>query len=129
MNPKILFLDDSEDMRELMGMLAKSKLGEDCLTLDSVDSLMSHETEALESSLAILDVNLGAGKPSGLDAFNWLKDRQFKGKIFFLTGHARSHPLIIKACETGAGVWAKPIASDFIISSIKNILKEREQPA
>lgn len=129
MASKILFLDDSEDMRDLMGILAKSKLGEECLTLDSFDALKSHEAEALDSSLAILDVNLGKGKPSGLDAFNWLIEHHFKGKIFFLTGHARSHPLIVKACETGAGVWAKPIGSDHIISSIKNILKDRDRHA
>lgn len=126
MAAKILFLDDSEDMRALMGLLMKSKLGEDCLALDSVESLINHESEALNSFLAILDVNLGAGKPSGLDAYNWLKAHQFKGKVFFLTGHARSHPMVVKACETGAGVWAKPIAADIIISSIKKILKENE---
>lgn len=127
MAPKFFFLDDSQDMRDLMCLLAQSKLGANCLTFDSVDSLINHEAEALESALAILDVNLGAGKPSGLDAFNWLKEHHYKGKIFFLTGHARSHPLVVKACETGAGVWAKPVASDFIISSIKTILKDGER--
>lgn len=115
-------------MRDLMCLLAEHKLGgAACITFDSVDALIQHQTDALESSLAILDVNLGTGKPSGLDAFNWLREHHFKGKIYFLTGHAHSHPLVVKACETGAGVWAKPVASDFIISSIKNILNEGER--
>lgn len=123
---KVMFLDDNEDLRDLMCNLVKSKLGEDCLCFDSVEDLVTHEPEALKSRIAILDVNLGFGKPSGLDAFTWLKDHGFKGRVVFLTGHAQSHPLVSEARNTGARVWSKPMTTATMFSSIRDVLNEAE---
>jgi hypothetical protein len=50
--------------------------------------------KVLNCTLAILDVNLGAGNPSGVDAYRWLKQERFVGRVVFLTGHThRPQPI------------------------------------
>ncbi len=119
----ILFLDDSEDLREVVALLLQSNLGEKCLCVESVDELKTVAKQALNCRLIILDINLGSDKPTGLDAYDWLRKIGFKGKINFLTGHARAHPLVIKASEKGAGVWSKPFSTDEFCQSVAEILK------
>jgi FixJ family two-component response regulator len=68
---------------------------------------------ALGCAVALLDVNLGARQPSGLDAYRWLRDHEYRGRVCFLTGHARSHPLVGQALAMGgAHLVEKPITSD-----------------
>jgi FixJ family two-component response regulator len=57
-------------------------------------------------------VNLGAGKPSGLDVLRWLQLRHFAGRIVFMTGHAGQFPLVAEARATGVDVLSKPITLD-----------------
>lgn len=129
MGARIFFLDDSEDLRALMARLVKAKLGEDCLCLNSVKDLIANKAEVPGSRIAILDINLGIGEQTGLDAFFWLQDQGYKGSIFFLTGHARSHPLITKACDSGAKVWAKPVQTNQIFSTMSEILANSGKPS
>src|SRR5579862_5380074 len=68
-----------------------------CAWSSDVCSSDLHREEALGSRLAILDVNLGPGCPSGLDAHSWLAAEHFSGRIVFLTGHAQSYPLVERA--------------------------------
>lgn len=83
---------------------------ERCLPVASVEELKEKEADVMTSNLAILDVNLGPGEPSGMDAFRWLKERGFTGEIVFLTGHARSHPLVKAAYELpNVRVFEKPM--------------------
>jgi FixJ family two-component response regulator len=58
----------------------------------------------------MLDVNLGADQPSGLDALEWLLRQRFPGEVVFLTGHGQSDPLVQRARKMGiATVMEKPI--------------------
>jgi len=82
-------------MKEMMLVLgAKS-----CFCTHSYQELMKHETEALNTDLALLDVNLGDENYNGLDAYEWLKKIGYNGEVVFFTGHARSHPWVKKALE------------------------------
>lgn len=118
----VLVLDDDQDLREVLGELL-ALLGADCVKARSVADLRSQREAALHSSVAILDVNLGADVPSGLDAYHWLRDEGFAGQVLFLTGHARGHPLVSRARESGAEVMEKPID----IGDVQNLL-DRTQP-
>jgi DNA-binding NtrC family response regulator len=113
----VLVLDDDQDLREVLGDLL-ALLGAGCVKARSVADLRSQREAALRSSVAILDVNLGADVPSGLDAYRWLRDEGFAGKVLFLTGHARGHPLVARARESGVEVREKPID----IGDVKNLL-------
>ena len=64
----------------------------------------------LACSVALLDVNLGPGNPTGIDAYRWLVSHGFAGRLYFFTGHARGHPLLAEIEKFGAvQVLPKPI--------------------
>jgi FixJ family two-component response regulator len=116
--PIIVVLDDDDDLREALVEIIKL-LGARCLGAASLRA-MTELPGVLAAALAILDVNLGAGEPSGLDAYDWLRARQFKGRIVFLTGHAQSHPLVAQTVALGVRVLQKPIAT----SALRELLAE-----
>jgi DNA-binding NtrC family response regulator len=106
----VLILDDDDDLRAALGETLESIFGRPWVGAGSVDELRALEARLGACDLAILDINLGRGKPSGLDALDWLKKVGFLGRITFLTGHARSHPLVDKAClDRTARVYEKPL--------------------
>jgi FixJ family two-component response regulator len=120
---RVVFLDDNEDLRELMTVLLKSKLGVDCLCFGTVVEFQNHSKDVLQAKLAILDINLGPAAPDGIDAFNWLKDQGFRGRVVFLTGHARAHPQVALAERSGAEVLEKPLYPEQLISSVSRALR------
>lgn len=110
---RILVLDDDDDLRELLCLFAENAGAEGCTVAASFDQLRAAEGDALSCDVAILDVNLGPGVPSGVDAYEWLREHRFAGKIVFLTGHARSHPLVRRALALpDVRVLEKPIDAD-----------------
>jgi len=106
----IALLEDDEDLREsvveVFGML-----GRKCLALASVEAMKQAQKDVLACGCIILDVNLGEGEPSGVEAHDWLRQQQFGGRIVFLTGHASSHPLVARASKLGEPVLEKPISA------------------
>ncbi|HKQ71771.1 MAG TPA: response regulator [Polyangiaceae bacterium] len=110
MRPSILIVDDDEDLRATLGMTLDELYGCDWIGAPSVDGMIALGDRALSCAVAILDINLGRDQPSGLDAFEWLTAQDFAGRIVFLTGHARSHPLVDAARrEQRASVYEKPL--------------------
>jgi FixJ family two-component response regulator len=110
---RVIFLDDDPDLREVFAALMSS-LGITATPVASVSELTRMMGDQPDGGfdLAILDINLGAGSPSGLAAYRWLRDHQFEGRIVFLTGHARSHPLVVEASHIGdAIVCEKPMTA------------------
>ena len=124
MQATIVFLDDNEDLRDLMPILLESTLGVGCICFDSLMEFENHSKEVLNARVVILDVNLGPNAPDGVDAFNWLMDHGFQGKIVFFTGHARTHPAVAQAVKSGIEILEKPIDAGRLISSVTRALKE-----
>jgi FixJ family two-component response regulator len=114
----ILFVEDDDDLREAV-MEVVGILGRDCLAVGSYRDLLELDGRALGCALAILDINLGRGAPSGLDAYRWLRREGFRGRVVFLTGHAGSHPLVEEARRIGeARVFSKPIDANTLRSLV-----------
>jgi FixJ family two-component response regulator len=94
----VLVLDDDLDLcfvlRETFTML-----GANSIEFQSYADLVTHRNAVLEANIALLDVNLGKGVPSGIDAYNWLVQQKFKGRLIFFSGHAQSDPLIREALK------------------------------
>src|SRR5687768_14556639 len=121
---RIVFLDDSQDLRELMPVLLESALGVECICFGNLMEFEKHSEEVLRSRVAILDINLGPNVPDGVDAFNWLMDHGFQGKILFFTGHARTNPLVAEAIRNGVEIVENPVHPDQIVSSVTRALSQ-----
>lgn len=118
---RVLVLEDDEDLRTILCELLSLSGADACVGVGSLAELQHKRVEALGCGLALLDINLGAGVPSGLDAYRWLKDNGFRGRTVFLTGHARSHPLVREALElTHVQVLSKPIESKVLLSLVRD---------
>jgi FixJ family two-component response regulator len=111
-----VLLDDDVDFREALGELLELYR----ITYRGVGSLaelQEHADYVLSCSIAILDINLGGGVPSGLDAHRWLLAHGFAGQVAFLTGHAHQTPIVQAATELpGVRVLQKPLSYDQLLA-------------
>jgi DNA-binding response OmpR family regulator len=108
---QMIFLDDDDDLREMAVELfgAMGIVCDAAASTAELQDLFDAHSGAID--LAVLDINLGPGRPSGIDAYHWLRDHGYGGRVAFLTGHGRSHPLVHQALRTGdASVYEKPVS-------------------
>jgi DNA-binding response OmpR family regulator len=120
MGRSVVVLEDDDDTLETLAQLMEL-LGASCLRAHSLDEMVRSRESVLRCDLAILDINLGYAVPSGIDAYRWLRGQRFAGTVVFLTGHARTHPLVAEACETReARLLDKPIG----VAELRQILQE-----
>jgi DNA-binding NarL/FixJ family response regulator len=82
----VLLLDDDDELREALADLIRFTTGRSCVAVGSLAELRLQRGRALDCELALIDVNLGAGRPSGHEACAWLRAQRFGGRIVFLTG-------------------------------------------
>jgi FixJ family two-component response regulator len=115
----VLFVEDSDDLREMFVELVGFVLNRRCIGVGSYEELVALGERALGCGVAILDINLGPGHWSGIDAYTWLREKGYTGRIVFLTGHADNHPLVVAAKRKGdAEIVSKPIDPDRLQSVI-----------
>ena len=120
----VFVLEDDTDARTLLKLLFESE-GAVCQTFGAVSELMDAYDQVEAFGLAVLDVSLGEGMPSGIDAYLWLREMGFGGRIVFLTGHARSHPFLAQEMlRSPVRVLEKPMGAD----EIARLLDERAGP-
>lgn len=96
MEKSVIVLDDDPHLGELVCESMRMLGVKQCHSFTSLAGLQASRV-SLKADLAIIDINLGAGVPTGLDAAVWMKQCRFPGKIVFLTGHAHNHPLVTAA--------------------------------
>ena len=104
----VLVLDDDETLCNTLKMIIEVVAPVQCWSVRSFEALRKLESDLPRFGVAMLDINLGYGQPSGLDAYAWLKEKNFSGKIIFFTGHAKLHPDVLKAAQI-PGVQIEPI--------------------
>lgn len=120
MDGRVLILDDDRELLEIMCEFVRGVCGRECLALSSFDELVAAKERVLGCSVALLDVNLGAGQPSGIDAYRWLTEQGFAGKLYFFTGHARLHPLVQEFEKLGrVEVLSKPVDSEKLVEVLQ----------
>jgi len=116
----VLYVEDNDDLRELVVELVTLVLQRRCVGVGSYEELVALGEDALGCGVAILDINLGPNRRSGIDAYAWLRDEGYTGPIVFLTGHASTHPLVVEAQRIGdAQIFSKPIDADRLRSIIE----------
>jgi DNA-binding response OmpR family regulator len=117
---RVLVLEDDDNLRALLCDLLVASGARACVSAGSFEELVRQTEQVLGCELALLDVNLGGGVPSGLEAYHWLKEHRFSGRIVFLTGHARSHPLVRQARElAGTQVLSKPVDAKVLMALVR----------
>ncbi len=104
---KILIVEDDDDMRDALADVAGELVGREVVATSGLAEVIDRRGAALDCELAILDINLGRDQPSGLDVFTWLREQSFPGRVVFLTGHTRSHPLVARVLALGAALVVK----------------------
>jgi FixJ family two-component response regulator len=116
----VLFLDDDEDLRTTLTDLIHIVTDRPCYILRSYQELVALGAGALECGVAILDINLAPGLPGGFDAYRWLKQRGFSGRIVFLSGHEESHPQVAQISRLpDVQVILKPVGFDVLMALLK----------
>jgi DNA-binding NtrC family response regulator len=114
---KIVFLDDSEDLRDLMPILLESTLGVECICFGSLMEFENRSEEVLDAKVALIDINLGPNVPDGIDAFHLVDQSWISGKGLFFTGHARTNPQVALAERNGVEILEKPLHPDKVPGS------------
>jgi ActR/RegA family two-component response regulator len=110
---QVLILEDDADLGWTYLQILRNRTNRSVILAQSLQELMDNSETVLKSRVAFLDINLGAGQPNGLDAYEWLRQNNFQGRIYFLTGHAMSHPLVAKASQLeSVEVLSKPMDID-----------------
>jgi FixJ family two-component response regulator len=118
----VLYVEDNDDLRELVVELVTYVLKRRSVGVGSYEELVALGEEALRCSVAILDINLGSNRRSGIDAYAWLRANGYTGPIVFLTGHASTHPLVVEAQRIGdAQIFSKPIEPDRLRSIVEGV--------
>jgi FixJ family two-component response regulator len=112
----IAILEDDADLRTLFAELFESSLGVQAITARSVAQLVDQAPAVLHTQLALIDVNLGPDVPDGFDAYDWLREHQYAGRVVFLTGHAESDPLMQRArTVSNVQVLHKPVTAEVLL--------------
>lgn len=107
----VLVVDDDEDLCAVMQDMFETLGVRRVVTAGSLREVEERRDQALACELAILDINLGSGQPSGIDVYEWLEREGFAGRIVFLTGHASDDPRVkAVASLVGSEIASKPIS-------------------
>jgi FixJ family two-component response regulator len=116
----VLYVEDNGDLRDAAVALVTVVLERPCIGVGSYDELVALGDGVLACRVAILDINLGANRRSGIDAYTWLRQKGYTGRIVFLTGHASTHPLVVEAHRIGdVEIFSKPIDGDRLQSIVE----------
>jgi len=107
----VLFVDDDEDLCEMMRAILSRLDAYRVVVARSLRDVEAQRTEAITCNLAILDINLGSDQPSGVKVYEWLEREGFTGRAIFLTGHAANDPRVQEAARlTGSVIASKPLS-------------------
>lgn len=118
----VLFVDDDDDLREAMQDILERLSVVRVVAARSLRDVEGKRDEALACEMAILDINLGAGEPTGVAVCDWLRREGFAGRIVFLTGHASNDPRVREAAGVAhSQIAAKPLS----VSALRELLGER----
>jgi DNA-binding NtrC family response regulator len=116
---QVLLVEDSDDLRDSLADLLRLA-GAACVAVGSLADVEARAADVLACGLAILDINLGPNTPSGIAVHRWLRERQFRGRIVFLTGHGRANPLVQEALRIeGVQVFEKPLGTDALVQLVR----------
>lgn len=127
---EVIIVDDSLEIRYLVSLLLRCDLDVPCLALETLSEVRQHAREVLGSRAIILDINLGPDQPDGVAVYHWLVSHDYRGHVFFMTGHAKESPTVRAASRTGVRILEKPMLPDDLVAMLRDVLRDSPpQPA
>jgi DNA-binding NtrC family response regulator len=108
----VLLVDDDDDLRAAMDEVLHRIGVRRLVAAGSLRDVEDQREEALACQLALVDINLGYGEPTGINVFEWLEREGFAGRVVFLTGHGSQDPRVQQAATlAGSQVASKPLTT------------------
>ncbi len=108
----VLIVDDDEDLRAAMDDVLHRLGVRRLIEAGSLRDVEDQREEALACQLALVDINLGYGEPTGINVFEWLEREGFTGRVVFLTGHGSQDPRVQRAASlAGSQIASKPLTT------------------
>ncbi len=115
----LLVVDDDTDLVEMFRtMFARAKVPH--VTASSLADVQALGDLLPTLDTALLDINLGLGRPSGVDIARWLREHGYTPRVIFITGHAPDHPLVKEAAGEGGHVLEKPVVPSELLRLIRD---------
>lgn len=109
---RVLLVDDDEDLRAAMDEVLHRIGVQRLIEASSLRDVEDQREEALACQLALVDINLGYGEPTGVNVFEWLEHEGFTGRVVFLTGHGSQDPRVQAAAKiAGSQIASKPLTT------------------
>ncbi len=104
-----VILEDDDNLREVFEEWLSLIYSIRVTSFNSFHSMIEREADVIGCDVAFLDIYLGPRNPTGIEAYHWLKEKGFNGKIVFFTGHGRFDPLVQRAMKLyGVEILTKP---------------------
>jgi DNA-binding NtrC family response regulator len=108
----VLLVDDDEDLRAAMDEVLHRFGVRRLIEAGSLRDVEDQREEALACQIALVDINLGYGEPTGINVFEWLEREGFRGRVVFLTGHGSQDPRVQQAASLArTRVASKPLTT------------------
>lgn len=124
--PRFLIVDDDDDVREMMGALVEELCSCDWLGAKSLEEIEALGPAALQCSLALIDMNLGAGEPNGAEAYAWLLAHGYRGETIFVTGREKDDPAVRPFLDRhDVEVMQKPVPFDALVERLNRARERR----
>lgn len=118
----VLLVDDDEDLRAAMDEVLHRLGVRRLIGAGSLRDVEDQREEALACQLALVDINLGYGEPTGINVFEWLEREGFTGRVVFLTGHGSQDPRVQRAATlAGSQVASKPLTTAKLRDMIEGV--------
>ncbi len=124
MKPKILIIDDYDEIRELVGFILESQMDVEVLQDSSGFAAIETLRKTPEIQLIISDLHMPNG--TGIDVLKFLRTQNLKTPIAFMTGDDLENHAQLRN-QINVGKIPKPFTDEQIIEVVKNLLKTSEQ--
>ena len=120
---RVLIVDDDVDLCALFKIMVNSLGDAECQSASSLnDVIRLLGARSAPYDLVVLDMNLGPGKPNGIDVLHWIKSNRPCRKIVFMTGHAGSYLAMSDIAHLqDIPILSKPVPSDKLVHLIGRI--------
>lgn len=118
----VLLVDDDEDLRAAMEEVLRRLGVHRLIEAGSLRDVEDQREAALACQIALVDINLGYGEPTGINVFEWLQREGFAGRVVFLTGHGNKDPRVQHAASlAGSEVASKPVTTAKLRDMIEGV--------